>query len=114
MSLVNSIFHCNQAPPQKSEQEIQEEEELQLALALSKSEEENKAKEVNQPFNPFTSEFLTWTLPSLNLDTFIVANRGFSQKSITEWQTVLYLMRRLVMSCLIWICTVCKDICIGQ
>ena len=34
-------------------------------------------------YNPLTSEFLKWTLPSLNLDTYIVANRGFSQKSIT-------------------------------
>ena len=29
--------------------------------------------------NPFTPEFLQITLPSLNLDTSIVANRGFSQ-----------------------------------
>ena len=29
-------------------------------------------------------EFLKWTLPSLNLDTFFVANRGFRMKSITE------------------------------
>ena len=32
--------------------------------------------------NPFIPKFLKWTLPSLNLDTFIVTNRGFSQKSI--------------------------------
>ena len=43
---------------------------------------------VTSTVNPFTPEFLTWTLPSLTLDTSIVANGGFSQKSITEWQTV--------------------------
>ena len=30
-------------------------------------------------FNPFILEFLKWILPSLDLDTFIVANRGVSQ-----------------------------------
>ena len=30
--------------------------------------------------NPFTPEFITWTLPSPNLDTSIVANRGFNLK----------------------------------
>ena len=49
----------------------------------------------------FPAEYLTWTLPSLNLDTFIVANGGFSTKSITERQTVQILMRRLVTSRLI-------------
>ena len=38
--------------------------------------------------NLFTPEFLTWTIPTLNLDTSIVANRGFSQKTKTEWRTV--------------------------
>ena len=28
---------------------------------------------------PLLPEFMTWTLPSLNLGTFIVANRCFSQ-----------------------------------
>ena len=39
-------------------------------------------------FNPFIPECLKWTLPSLNLDTFIVANRGFTHKSVAEWQIV--------------------------
>ena len=40
-------------------------------------------------FLPFFSpEFLKWSLLFLNVDTAIVANRGFSQKSITERQTV--------------------------
>ena len=30
-------------------------------------------------FNPFTPKILTWTWPSLNVDTSIVANRGFNQ-----------------------------------
>ena len=64
-------------------------------------------------FNSFTPEFLKWTLPSLNVDTSIVANRGFSQKSITELQTALILMRWLNMSHLIWISFVYKGICIG-
>ena len=37
--------------------------------------------------NPFTPKFLKWTSIS-EFDTFMVANRGFSQKSMTEWQTV--------------------------
>ena len=41
----------------------------------------------NWLFNTFNPGFLTRTLPSLTLDTFIVANSGFSQKLITEWQT---------------------------
>ena len=36
--------------------------------------------------NPFNSEFMKWTLSSLNLDTLIVANKSSGQKS--EWQTV--------------------------
>ena len=32
-------------------------------------------------FNPFTPEFMKWTLPSLNLNISIVANRDVSQKS---------------------------------
>ena len=66
----------------------------------------------NSTVNPFDPEFMKWTLSSLNLDTPIVANRGSSQNSVTDWQTVLILMRQLVRS-LIWICTVCKGICIG-
>ena len=50
--------------------------------------------------NPFMLEFLIWTLPSQNLDTSIVANRGFSQKPKTDWQTVWILMRWLVASTL--------------
>ena len=40
------------------------------------------ARELNY-FNPFIPKFLKWALPSLTLDTSVVANRGFSQKSIT-------------------------------
>ena len=43
---MGNFFCIMQAPPQKTEQEIQEEEELQLALALSQSEAEAKEKEV--------------------------------------------------------------------
>ena len=39
-------------------------------------------------FNPFTPEFPRWILPSLNLDSSTDANRGFSLKSETEWQSV--------------------------
>lgn len=42
--LKSSLAQQSQAPPTRSEQEIQEEEELQLALALSQSEAEEKAK----------------------------------------------------------------------
>ena len=31
--------------------------------------------------NPFTPEILKWILPSLNLDMFIGANRGFGLKN---------------------------------
>ena len=61
---------------------------------------------------PFSPEFLTWTLSSLNFDTFTVANRGFNRKSVIEWQTVLDLMRRCITSRLLCICTVCKCICV--
>ena len=37
---------------------------------------------------PFTPEFLKWAHPPMNLDTSIVVNRGISQKSRTEQQTV--------------------------
>lgn len=43
--LSSSLAKQSQAPPARSEQEIQEEEELQLALALSQSEAEAKEKE---------------------------------------------------------------------
>lgn len=43
--LKSSLAQQNQAPPQKSEEELREEEELQLALALSQSEAEAKEKE---------------------------------------------------------------------
>lgn len=43
--LKSSLAQQNQAPPQKSEDELREEEELQLALALSQSEAEAKEKE---------------------------------------------------------------------
>ena len=36
-------------------------------------------------FLSFTSEFLKWTIPCLNLDVSIVAYRDGSQKSKTEW-----------------------------
>ena len=38
--------------------------------------------------NPFTLEFLKLTLPSLNLDTSIVADRDLNKKSIIDWQSV--------------------------
>ena len=41
-------------------------------------------------------------------DTSIVANRGFSNKSRTEWQTMYILMRWLITSHLIWIYIVCQ------
>ena len=37
--------------------------------------------------NPFIPEFLKWTLLFLDLDLSTDANRGFSLKSKTEWQT---------------------------
>ena len=43
------------------------------------------ARRVVNPYNP---EFLKWTITSFNLDISIDANRGFSLKSKTEWQTV--------------------------
>ena len=58
--------------------------------------------------NTFTLEFLKWAHPYLNLDTSIVANRGFSWESITEWQTVWILMRRLITSSFISIWIVCQ------
>ena len=36
--------------------------------------------------------------PSLNFDTSVAANRGFSEKSITEWQVVRILMMRQFVS----------------
>ena len=65
---------------------------------------------VEKWINPFIPEFLKRTLPSLNLDMSTDANRGFSLKSKTQWQTVQIMMRRLVTSRLIMICTVCKSI----
>ena len=62
---------------------------------------------------PFIPKYLKWTFPSLKLDIFIVSNRGFSQNFNTKWKTVLTLIRRLVTSRLIRICTVCKYICTG-
>ena len=38
------------------------------------------ATSIENRVNPFTSEFLKWTIPSMNLDISIDANRGFSQK----------------------------------
>ena len=60
--------------------------------------------------NPFTPEFMKWTRPSPNLVTSIVANRGFSQKSMADWQPVQIQMRRLVTSRLISIYTFYVDI----
>ena len=42
--------------------------------------------------NPFTPEFMKWTLPSLTLDTFFVANRGLKNRmvnSVAPDETVL-------------------------
>ena len=41
-------------------------------------------------FNPFTLEFLKWTLPSLNLDSSIVANW---ENVKVEWQILQFQMR---------------------
>ena len=64
-------------------------------VSLVKNYEKNKQKKANvsmllkKPFNqPFIPEFLSRTLPFLNLDLSTDANRGFSLKSKTEWQTV--------------------------
>ena len=38
--------------------------------------------------NPFTPEFLKWTIAYLKLDTPLVANRGFSIKSLIKLQTL--------------------------
>ena len=59
------------------------------------------------------SEFLVWTFPSLDLDMAFIANRDVSLLSKIECQTKKILMRQLITSCLIWIYTVCKDICFG-
>ena len=40
--------------------------------------------------NLLTLEFLKWTLPSLNLFTSIVANSGFSQKSVMNRKQCRY------------------------
>ena len=71
------------------------------------TQSEHMAEQQTKPFIP---EFLKWTLPFLNLDLYYDANRGFSLKSKTEWQTVWILMRRLMMSRLISIYTVCTGI----
>ena len=61
--------------------------------------------------NHFISEFLKWTLPSLNLNMSNDSNRGFSLKSKKKAssvgldETVPFLMSRLI-----WIYTVCTDI----
>ena len=60
---------------------------------------------------PFTPEFLKWAHPSLHLDNTIVANRGLIK--ILKWQTLLFLMRWLVTSRLIWVYTVCKSVRVG-
>ena len=58
-------------------------------------------------FNLFTPKYLNWTVPSLNLDTFIVANRGFSQKinnrmanSVDPDETARYEPSHLGLQCL--------------
>ena len=38
--------------------------------------------------NSFSSKFLKWPLPALNLDMFTVADRRASQKTKTEWKTM--------------------------
>ena len=70
---------------------------------------------VTQFLNPFIPEFLKWMLPSLNLGMSIttirvltVVKKKKKKKTDTEWQTVQIQMRWLIMSHLIWICTVCK------
>ena len=47
---------------------------------------DSRPREYN--FNPFTPEFLKWTLSSLNMEISNTANRDGCEKSKTEWQTV--------------------------
>ena len=58
---------------------------------LSKAETKtNQQDHINKYIlNPFIPEFLKWTLPFLNLDMSTDANRGFSLKPKTEWQSVI-------------------------
>ena len=56
---------------------------------LQSGNTESDADVVHRPkFYSFTPKFLTWTFPSLNLETSIIASRGVNQKLITECQTV--------------------------
>ena len=62
--------------------------------------------------NPFTTKFLKWTLLYLNLDTTVVASRGFKSK-INDRMKNSADPDTMACSSLIWICTVYKDIRIG-
>ena len=52
------------------------------------SELHNKCHKFNSPsqslikLNPLTPEFLKWIPPSLNFDTSVVPNRGYSQNNL--------------------------------
>ena len=66
-------------------------------------------KSITISLNPFIPKFLTWTLPSLTLDTSIVANWGFSKKinneipkSVDPDETARYEPSHLYLHCLQW------------
>ena len=61
--------------------------------------------------NHFIPKFLMRTFPSLNLDRAILTNGDQSKRKtrVANW----ILMRWLIMSHLIWLCTVCKSIWFG-
>ena len=50
----------------------------------------------------FTSKFVKWTIPSLNLDKATVENRGVNQISRTKWQIVYALIWIYTASVLVW------------
>ena len=84
--------------------------------SADQSEDQNIKKQLigfTIHFNPFIPEFLKLALPSLHLDMTNDANRGFSLKSKTEWQTMYIHIRMFFTSRLIWIYTVCTVICFG-
>ena len=61
---------------------------------------------------PFTTEFLKWTLPSLNLDKCSFVNKGVAMKK-QQWQAVYVFLESLSRD-IIWAYNVCKGICLGK
>ena len=81
-----------------------------MCLLYTRKEHSNVLKHLhlcNSTLSP--PKFLKWTLPSLNLDTSFVANRGFSFQAKIENR----MANREDSDCLHldlhWICTVCRD-----